>query len=92
MQRAKHAERKRLTRVKILIGDAVERAQALDVAPEEIEAVLAHYVVTGGEPALRAFVSTRLRTNLPNEGSGGAATRRGAVFEMPAKERGDGSP
>ncbi len=77
MQRARHADRKRQTRTKILIGEAAERAGASHLALEEIEAVLAHYVETGGDPALRAFVSSRLRTPAQGDDGGSAATRRG---------------
>ena len=41
MQRAKHADRKQRTRMKILIGDAAMRAGASHLPVEEIEAVLA---------------------------------------------------
>ena len=57
MQRAKHADRKQRTRRLIVIGAAAERAGAAHLAPDEIEAVLAHYVQTSGEPDLRAYVS-----------------------------------
>lgn len=61
MQRAKHADRKKQTRIKILIGEVATRAGAVHLAPEEIEAVLAHYVATGGEPALKAYVAANHR-------------------------------
>lgn len=73
MQRAKHAERKQETRTKILIGAAAMRAGALHLPLEEIEAVLAHYVETGGSMELQAFVKTYERS--AHGGSG--ATRRG---------------
>ncbi len=77
MQRAKHADRKKQTRAKIMIGEAAERAGASHLALEEIEAVLAHYVETGGDPALRAFVSSRLRTTAQSDDGGSAMNRRG---------------
>jgi hypothetical protein len=63
MQRAKHAERKQETRTKIMIGEAAMRASASHLPVEEIEAVLAHYVKTGGNKELQAFVTRR--TNSP---------------------------
>ena len=75
MQRAKHADRKQQTRTKILIGEAVMRAGASHLPVGEIEAVLAHYVETGGSEALQAVI--RNQTGSANGGS--AATRRGDV-------------
>ena len=54
MQRAKHADRKRETRTKIMIGEAAMRVGAAHLLVEEIEAVLAHYVETGGSKELQA--------------------------------------
>ncbi len=82
MQRAKHLDRKKQTRVKILVGEAAERAGAIDLAPELIEAVLAHYVQTGGEPALNAFVASRIHHVPQSEDGGSAAPRRGDETQM----------
>lgn len=60
MQRAKHADRKQETRRKILIGEAAMRAGAAHIPVDEIEAVLAHYVETGGSKELTDFVRERL--------------------------------
>ncbi|WP_299733439.1 hypothetical protein [uncultured Tateyamaria sp.] len=62
MQRAKHADRKQETRRKILIGEAAMRAAASHLPVEEIEAVLAHYVETGGTKELTDFVRERLKS------------------------------
>jgi len=75
MQRAKHADRKQQTRIKILIGEAAMRAGASHLPVAEIEAVLAHYVETGGGTVHQAFVIDQ--TGSANDGS--AATRRGGV-------------
>lgn len=75
MQRTKHADRKRRTRALILIGAAAERAGADHLAPEEIEAVLAHYVETGGERKLKAFISSRV-SSAPEDRAGGSAASR----------------
>lgn len=91
MQRAKHAERKRQTRLKILIGEAAERARALDLDPEEIEAVLAHYIETAGEPGLKAFVSARLRGSLLNADVVGPTTGRAKVSQTKQTDHGGGS-
>lgn len=81
MQRAKHADRKQQTRVKILIGEAVLRAGAAHVPVDEIEAVLAHYVETGGSDRLKAFVKDRTGRATPVTKPGGsAATRQGDVY------------
>jgi len=83
MQRAKHADRKQETRTKITIGEAAMRASAAHFPVEEIEAVLAHYVETGGSKELQAFVTQR--TNSPIKqlanGSGEASCRGGAEIE-----------
>jgi hypothetical protein len=91
MQRAKHAQRKKQTRIKILIGEAAERAGAVDVAPELIEAVLAHYVQTGGEPALNAFVASRIHHMPQSDDGGSAATRRGDETQMGLRHIGGAS-
>lgn len=75
MQRAKHADRKQETRRKILIGEAALRAGAPQMPVEEIEAVLAHYVRTGGSDALKAFV-----VDYQSSANGGSeADRRGGA-------------
>lgn len=80
MQRAKHADRKQRTRIKILIGEAVMRAGASHLPVGEIEAVLAHYVETGGGEAFQAFVRDRTGSATAETKPGGsAATRRGDV-------------
>ena len=76
MQRAKHVERKRRTRALILIGAAAERAGADHLAPDEIEAVLAHYIETGGETKLKAFVAKRLSSVTQDHEGGSVASRR----------------
>lgn len=91
MQRAKHATRKKQTRTRIMIGEAAERAGAIQLAPEEIEAVLAHYVETGGEPALKAFVSAYRPARSESEDGGSAASRRGVASRIAAKVLGSGS-
>lgn len=60
MQRAKYAGRKQETRRKILIGEAAMRAGAGHLPVDEIEAVLEHYVQTGGGTELQSFVSERV--------------------------------
>ncbi|MCQ0090626.1 hypothetical protein [Roseovarius sp. M141] len=90
MQRAKHANRKKQTRARIMIGEAAERAGAIHLGPEEIEAVLAHYVETGGEPALKAFVSAYRRARSESDEGGSAASRRGVVSRIAASARGSG--
>lgn len=83
MQRAKHADRKRETRTKIMIGEAAMRVGAAHLLVEEIEAVLAHYVETGGSKELQAFVTQR--TNSPIKqlanGSSEASCRGDAKIE-----------
>lgn len=74
MQRAKFSDRKQRTRKLILIGAAVERAGADDLDPDEIAAVLAHYIASGGEAGLKAHVVRELR----QAKGGSAATRRDA--------------
>tara|TARA_R110000787_G_scaffold16849_3_gene53048 strand:- start:302 stop:565 length:264 start_codon:yes stop_codon:yes gene_type:complete len=74
MQRAKHAERKQETRTKIMIGEAAMCVGASHLPVEEIEAVLAHYVETGGSKELQAFVTQRTNSPIMAE-----ATRRGDV-------------
>lgn len=74
MQRAKHADRKQKTRTKIMIGEAAMRAGAFAMPVEMIEAVLAHYVETGGSKELQAFVTQRTKSPIMSE-----ATRRGDV-------------
>ncbi|MDF1670219.1 MAG: hypothetical protein P1U83_11440 [Roseovarius sp.] len=75
MQRAKHADRKRRTRTLILIGAAAERAGATHLDPKELETVLTHYVTTGGEPKLKAFVAKNRSEDVLHRESGSAATR-----------------
>ncbi len=78
MQRAKHADRKQETRTKIMIGEAAMRAGAFSMPVEEIEAVLAHYVETGGSKELQAFVTQRTASTIKQSANGGSeATRRG---------------
>lgn len=90
MQRAKHADRKQETRRKILIGEAAMRAGAAHLPVDEIEAVLAHYVETGGSKELTDFVRERLASaNRPSTSpdqpaektakGGSEATRRGGA-------------
>ena len=80
MQRAKHANRKQETRTKIMIGEAAMRAGAAHFPVEEIEAVLAHYVETGGSKELQAFVTQRTNSSSKQSANGGSeATRRGDV-------------
>ncbi|WP_113913477.1 hypothetical protein [Roseovarius dicentrarchi] len=86
MQRVKHADRKLQTRVKIVIGEAVVRAGASHLPVEEIEAVLANYVQTGGTDALRAFVKDHAR---PANG-GSAATPRDDV-EVESLDQSEGT-
>ncbi|MDA8587228.1 hypothetical protein N9L47_13365 [Rhodobacteraceae bacterium] len=76
MQRAKHADRKRRTRALILIGVAAERAKATHLDPEEVEAVLTHYVRTGGEPELKTFVAKRISKDVQDLPGGSEATRQ----------------
>ncbi|WP_282048112.1 hypothetical protein [Sulfitobacter mediterraneus] len=78
MQRAKHADRKQETRTKIMIGQAALRAGAFAMPVDEIEAVLAHYVRTGGSDALKAFVVDYQRSA---NGGSEAARRGGAEIE-----------
>ncbi|MGH1416272.1 MAG: hypothetical protein ACRBB0_22480 [Pelagimonas sp.] len=75
MQRAKHADRKQGTRRKVLIGEAAMRAGASAMPLDEIEAVLAHYVNTGGSKELQSFVAAH--SSLAKGGS--EATGRGDV-------------
>lgn len=75
MQRAKHADRKQETRRKILDGEAAMRASASQLPTDEIEAVLAHYVETGGSKELQSFIARY--SSLAKGGS--EATRRGDV-------------
>jgi len=78
MQRAKHANRKQETRTKIMIGEAAMRAGAAHLPVEEIEAVLAYYVETGGSKKLQAFVMQRTTSLIKKLANGGSeATRRG---------------
>lgn len=92
MQRAKHAERKQETRTKIMIGEAAMRVGALAMPVEEIEAVLAHYVETGGGKELRTYIKryTRSASNRSTpEGTakgGSEAIRRGGA-EIEAMDR-----
>lgn len=80
MQRAKHADRKQETRAKIMIGEAAMRAGAFAMPVEVIEAVLAHYVETGGSKELQAFVTQRANSPIKQSANGGSeATRRGDV-------------
>ncbi len=75
MQRAKHAGRKQETRRKILIGEAAMRAGARHLPVDEVEAVLAHYVATGGSKELQSLVA-----GLSTSANGGSeATHRGDV-------------
>lgn len=74
MQRSKHVTRKQRTRTLILIGAAAERAGAAHLDPDEIEAVLAHYVATGGEAAVNAAVAAHLRQSNMSESADGAAS------------------
>ena len=76
MQRAKHADRKKRTRSLILNGAAAERAGADHITPDEIEAGLAHYVETGGEPKLKIFVTKRLSDVSRDHEGGNAASRQ----------------
>lgn len=76
MQRAKHADSKRRTQALILIGAAADRAGADHLTLEEIEAVLAHYIVTGGEPKLKAFVSSRVSGAREDRADGSGASRQ----------------
>lgn len=92
MQRAKHADRKQKTRTKIMIGEAAMRVGASHMPVEEIEAVLAHYVETGGGKELQAFVTQRTHApikQLAPEGTdkgGSEAARRGGA-EIEATDR-----
>ena len=83
MRRAKHADRKQETRTKILIGEAAMRVGAFAMPVEVIEAVLAHYIETGGSKELQAFVPQR--TNSPIKqlanGSSEASCRGDAKIE-----------
>lgn len=80
MQRAKHADRKQETRAKIMIGEAAMRAGASHLPVEEIEGVLAHYVETGGNKELQAFVTRRTNSLIKQSANGGSeATRRGGA-------------
>ena len=82
MQRAKHADRKQRTRALILIGAAADRAGAAHLDPAEIEAVLAHYVATGGEHALRTAVARHLETiRLSSEAKTRASSDRNHMYE-----------
>lgn len=92
MQRAKHAERKQETRTKIMIGEAAQRVGAFAMPVEEIEAVLAHYVETGGGKELQTFIkryssSVTNRSDPNRTAKGGSeATRRGGA-EIKPRER-----
>lgn len=80
MQRAKHADRKRETRTKIMIGEAAMRAGAFAKPVEEIEAVLAHYVKSGGSNELQAFVTQRTNSPIKQLANGSSeASCRGDV-------------
>ena len=83
MQRAKHADRKRATRAKIMIGEAAMRVGAFAVPVEEIEAVLAHYVETGGSKELQTFVTQRTNSSIKQlaNGSSEAPCRGDAEIE-----------
>lgn len=91
MQHAKHADRKQETRTKIMIGEAAQRVGAFAMPVEEIEAVLAYYVETGGSKELQAFVKqrSRMETNrlAPEETDKGGceATRRGGAEIKPCE-------
>ena len=85
MQRAKHADRKRETRTKIMIGEAAQRVGAFTLPVEEIEALLAHYVETGGGKELQTYIkrysSSAINRSDPNRTAkgGSEATRRGGA-------------
>ena len=83
MQRAKHADRKQETRTKIMIGEAATRAGAAHFPMEVIEAVLAHYVETGGSKELQAFVTQRTNSPIKQSanGSSEASCRGDAKIE-----------
>lgn len=83
MQRAKHADRKQETRRKIMIGEAAMRAGASHLPLDEIEAVLAHYVETGGSKELQSFVEQydEPAPTASDEGGSEAARRGGAEIE-----------
>ncbi|HDZ80302.1 MAG TPA: hypothetical protein ENH56_03530 [Roseobacter sp.] len=83
MQRAKHADRKQETRTKIMIGEAAMRVGAAHLPVEEIEAVLAHYVETGGSKELQAFVTQRSSSSIKRlaNGSSEASCRGDAEIE-----------
>ena len=92
MQRAKHADRKQETRAKIMIGEAAMRAGAAHFPVEEVEAVLAHYVETGGNKELQAFVTQRTNSPIKKFANGGSeATRRGDV-EIEVSDRSQSVP
>ena len=80
MQRAKHADRKRETRTKIMIGQAALRAGASQMPVDEIEAVLAHFAVTGGSKELQSFIK-QYDGPAPtaSDAGGSAAARRGGA-------------
>lgn len=85
MQRAKHADRKQETRTKIMIGEAAMRVGAFALPVEEIEAVLAHYVETGGSKELQTFIKQYTRSAINRSAPEGTAkgvseaTRRGGA-------------
>ncbi|MDF3416369.1 hypothetical protein HKX54_18020 [Sulfitobacter sp. M57] len=83
MQRAKHADRKQETRAKIMIGEAAMRVGASHLPVEEIEAVLAHYIETGGSKKLQAFVMQRTNSLIKQSANGGSEANRrsGAKIE-----------
>jgi len=83
MQRAKHADRKQETRTKILIGEAAMRAGAFAMPVEVIEAVLVHYVITGGSKELQGFVTQRANSPIKQlaNGSSEASCRGDAKIE-----------
>lgn len=83
MQRAKHADRKQETRTKILIGGAAMRAGGSHLPVDEIEAVLAHYVQTGGSKELQAFIKRYdgPASTASDEDGSEAASRGGAEIE-----------
>ena len=66
-----------------MIGEAAMRAGAAHFPVEEIEAVLAHYVETGGSKELQAFVTQRTNSPIKQSanGSSEASCRGDAEIE-----------
>lgn len=67
MQRAKHAERRKETRLRLELGDAVEAAGAAHLTRDEIITALHTYIGRGADPVPEdtSDLSTGNDTNVP---------------------------